>query len=181
MVAEYLSSRGLTLPDDVAGRVVRYHPALKYNGNTFGGMISLFRDIKTNSPCGVQRTFLDSDGRKVGRTMLGRTKHAAIKINADEDVTSGLAISEGFESGLAGRLGRFRPVWATGSAGGITKFPVLAGIEAITILGEVGDGGANHRASQTCAARWVSAGQEAFIVTPLVGGDLNDAWCEVAR
>jgi putative DNA primase/helicase len=180
VVADYLSSRELMLPDDVAAGVIRYHPSLKYNGNTVGGMVALFRDIKTNIPCGVQRTFLDGEGCKLGRAMLGRVKHAAIKIDADEDVTLGLTIGEGFETGLAARLAGFRPVWATGSAGGITNFPVLAGVEALTILGEVGDGGVNHRASQTCAARWMDAGKEAFIVTPLVGDDLNDAWREVA-
>lgn len=181
VVADYLSSRGLTLPDDVAVGVVRFHPALKYDGTTFGGMVTLFRDFKTNAPCGIQRTFLDGDGRKLGRKMLGRTKHAAIKIDGDEDVTIGLTIGEGFETGLAARLAGFRPVWATGSAGSINNFPVLAGVEALTILGEVGDGGVNHRAGQSCAARWMDAGQDAFIVTPLVGDDLNDSWREAAR
>ena len=31
VVEHYLSSRGLTIPYDVAGGVVRYHPALKHN------------------------------------------------------------------------------------------------------------------------------------------------------
>ena len=180
MVEGYLESRGLTLPDDVADGVVRFHPALKYNGSILGGMVALFRDIKTNTPCGVQRTFLDQDGRKVDRWMLGRAKQAAIKIDADDNVTMGLTIGEGFETSLAARLAGVRPVWAAGSKGSIAKFPVLAGVEAITILGEVGDRGANHRASQECANRWIEAGQEAFIVTPLLGNDLNDAWREVA-
>jgi putative DNA primase/helicase len=181
IVNGFLLSRGLMLPDDLAGDIVRYHPALQYNGKTHGGMVTLFRDIRSNTPCGVQRTFLDADGRKLGRAMLGRMKHAAIKIDADENIAVGLTISEGFETGLAARLAGFRPVWAAGSAGGITNLPVLAGVEALTILGEVGDGGANRRASQTCAHRWIAAGQEAFVVTPLVGEDLNDAWREVAQ
>ena len=181
VVADYLSSRNLTLPDEVACSVIRFHPTLKYNGNTFGGMVALFRDIQTNLPCGVHRTFLDAQGGKLDRAMLGRVKQSAIKIDADENVTMGLTIGEGFETCLAAWLAGFRPIWAVGSAGGIAKFPVLAGIEAITILGEVEDGGANHRASQACAARWIEAGQEAFIATPLVGDDLNDAWREVAR
>ena len=47
------------------------------------------------------------------------------------------------------------------------------------MLGEVGDGGANHRAAQACAARWIEAGRDAFMVAPQVGGDLNDVWREV--
>jgi hypothetical protein len=180
VVEHYLSSRNLSLPEDVAGGVVRFHPSLKYNGCLVGGMVTLLRDIKTNAPCGIQRTFLDAAGVKIKRAMLGRAKHAAIKIDPDENVTMGLTIGEGFESSLAARLAGFRPVWALGSAGAIANFPVLPGIDAITILGEVGDRGANHRASQECANRWIEAGQEAFIVTPLLGGDLNDAWREVA-
>jgi hypothetical protein len=181
VVADYLSSRGLTLPDDVAGSVVRFHPALPYNGGIALGMVALFRDIHTNTPCGLHRTFLDVRGGKLGRAMLGRVKRAAIKIDADENVTIGLTIGEGFETSLAARLAGFRPVWAVGSAGGISNLPVLTGVEAITILGEVGDGGANQRATRTCADRWIKAGHEALVVTPLLGDDLNDAWREVAR
>jgi hypothetical protein len=180
VVERYLSSRGLTLPDDVADSVVRFHPTLKYNGVVVSGMVALFRDIETNAPCGIQRTFLDAAGVKIKRAMFGRAKRAAIKIDADDNVTMGLTIGEGFESSLAARLAGFRPVWALGSAGAIAKFPVLPGIDAITVLGEVGDKGANNRATQTCATRWMNAGQEVFLATPLLGSDLNDAWREVA-
>lgn len=70
-------------------------------------------------------------------------------------------------------------MWVLGSAPAITAFPVLAGVEAITVLGETDDGGANHRAAQGCAARWIEAGREALIVVPQVGVDLNDVWREV--
>jgi hypothetical protein len=181
VVTHYLASRSLTLPDDVAGDVVRFHPALKYNGGLIGGMVALFRDIRTNTPCGVQRTFLDHNGRKVDRRMLGRAKQAAIKIDADENVTMGLTIGEGFETCLAAWLAGFRPVWATGSVSGIAKFPVLPGVEALTILGESGDGGANDRASEVCVNRWIEVGQEVFVARPLIGDDLNDAWREAVE
>ena len=124
----------------------------------------------------IYRTFLEGAGPKLGRKMLGRTRGAAIKLDADETVTLGLHLGEGLETCLAARLAGFRPVWALGSAGAIAAFPVLSGIEAITILGEVGDGGANLLAARACAARWIKAGREAFNVAPLIGGDLNDVW-----
>jgi putative DNA primase/helicase len=142
-------------------------------------MVAVFRDLRTNSPCGVHRTFLDGAGRKLDRKMLGRARDAAIKLDADENVTRGLHIGEGIETCLAARLAGFRPVWAVGSASAIAAFPVLSGIEAITVLGEVGDGGANHRAARACATRWIEAGRDAFVVAPQVGGDLNDIWREV--
>jgi hypothetical protein len=175
----YLASRCLTISNDVAGDVIRFHPNLKFEGACVGAMIALFRDVASDEPCGIHRTFLDGDGRKLYRKMLGRAKGAAIKLDAEESVTLGLHIGEGLETCLAARLAGFHPVWAVGSASAIAAFPVLTGIKAITVLGEVNDGGANHRAAQACAARWIAAGQEAFIVTSLTGGDLNDVWREV--
>jgi len=83
--------------------------------------VALFRDIVTNEPCGIHRTFLDSAGRKLGRKMLGRAGGAAIKLDADEDVTLGLHIGEGIETGIAAQLAGFRPVWALGSANAIEE------------------------------------------------------------
>ena len=180
IVEGYLASRDLTLFEDTPGEVIRFHPTLRFDGELVGGMVALFRDITSNEPCGILRTFLDGAGRKRDRRMLGRTKNAAIKLDADENVTLGLIIGEGLETCVAARLAGFLPVWALGSAGAIAAFPVLCGIEAITILGEVGDRGANNRAVQACAVRWMDAGREAFIVAPLVGSDLNDVWREVA-
>jgi hypothetical protein len=180
VVEAYLGSRELRLSDDLCGEVLRFHPGLKFDGARVLGMVALFRDVATNQPCGLHRTFLESDGRKLGRRMLGRAKGAAIKLDADEDATLGLVIGEGLETSLAARLAGFRPVWALGSAGAIAAFPVLPGIEAITVLGEIDDGGANRRAAQACAARWMAAGQEAFVIAPLTGGDLAEIWRELA-
>jgi hypothetical protein len=179
-VADYLASRSLMLPEGIGGDVIRFHPRLSFSGRAVGAMVALFRDIRTNEPCGIHRTFLDGAGRKLDRKMLGRARAAAIKLDADETVTFGLHVGEGLETCLAARLAGFRPVWALGSASAVAAFPVLSGIEAITVLGEVGDGGASHRAAQACGARWIEAGQEVLVVEPLVGGDLNDVWREVS-
>jgi hypothetical protein len=45
------------------------------------------------------------------------------------------------------------------------RFPVISGIEAVTVLGEVDDSG-NDRAARACAARWMAAGRDAFVVVP---------------
>ena len=179
IVEAYLRSRKLVLHDDLCGEVLRFHTTLNYKGAHAPGMVALFRDIATNEPCGVHRTLLDRDGSKFGRRMLGCAKHAAIKLDADEEVAVGLVIGEGLETGLAARLAGFRPVWALGSAGAIAAFPVPPGIEAITILGEIDDDGANCRAAHACAARWMAAGQNAFVIVPLAGGDLADIWREL--
>ena len=144
-------------------------------------MLALLRDVLTDEPCGVHRTFLDDDGRKLGRKMLGRAKQAAVKLDPNDSVTFGLVIGEGIETCLTARLAGLRPVWCLGSAGGIEYLPVLAGIEAVTILAENDANGANKRAVDVCAKRWRDAGRGVFIVEPLIGNDFSDAWAEAQR
>jgi hypothetical protein len=182
MAEVYLNSRSLPLSEDIAGSVVRFHPRAwcKSVRSELPAMISLFRDILTDEPKAVHRTFLRSDGTKIERKMLGGVRGSAIKIDEDGEVGTGLTIGEGLETCLAARLGYFRPVWALGSAGAIESFPVLSGIESLTVLGETDRTGANERAAQSCADRWLTAGAEVFLVKPKGGGDLNDVLREVA-
>jgi hypothetical protein len=180
IVEHYLTAvRGLRLPDEIAGDVIRFHPALFFKGTHVHAMVALFRDIRTDEPCGIHRVFLDSEGRKIDRWMLGRVGGAAIKLDADENVTLCLTIGEGIETCIAGWLAGFRPVWALGSAGAIGDFPVLPGVEAITLLGKINDGGVNHCAAQACTARWTEAEREAVVIEPVVGDDLNTVWREI--
>ena len=83
--------------------------------------------------------------------MLGPVRGAAIKLDGDAEVAAGLHIGEGLETCMAARALGFKPVWAVGSAGAIRTFPVLPGIEALSILRETDDNGANERAAQACA------------------------------
>ncbi|MCV0387404.1 MAG: toprim domain-containing protein [Nitrobacter sp.] len=180
LAERYLASRRLDLGNDVANRVVRFAPECPWRNDagTFDRrpvMLTAFRTIVGDRLVAVHRTLLSDDGRKLDRRMLGPVAGAAIKVDADENVEQGLAIAEGFETALAGRMLGFRPVWALGSAGAIAAFPVLPGIDALTILAETDDTGANARAAKECGRRWRAAGREIFIATPRVVGDLNDA------
>jgi hypothetical protein len=174
LVEVYLRSRGLSLPDGVAGHVIRFHGSLRYDGERRPGMVCLFRDIHTDEPCGIHRTFLDADGTKIDRRMYGQAAGAAIKLDADENVMQGLHIGEGVETCIAAMLAGYRPTWALGSAGGIAKFPLLAGVDAISILTERNDNGANERAVDELNERW--AERDVFVIEPLIGDDINDAW-----
>ena len=142
-------------------------------------MVAVMRNIKSDAITGVHRTRLTADGSKVGRRMLGIASGSAIKLDADEAVTMGLTVGEGIETCLAARHLGFRPVWALGSVGAIAAFPVLAGIEGLTILAEKDDSGASQRAVQECGKRWHDAGREVVIVEPKAG-DINDALREAA-
>ena len=54
-------------------------------------------------------------------------------------------------------------------------FPVLAGIEALTILVDHDENGAGQHAAVKCASRWADAGKEVIRLTPgKCGVDFND-------
>jgi hypothetical protein len=86
----YLNSRSLILNDySDWHRVLRFHPSCPFGPDRAPAMIALMRDVMTNEPRCVQRTRLAPDGSKIARQMLGPAKGAAIKIDADHDVTMG--------------------------------------------------------------------------------------------
>lgn len=129
-IAEYylFAQRGLRLDSDIDWHgVLRFHPRLQLDGKYVPGMVALMRDILTNEPRGIQRTFLTTEGRKITRRMLGPAKNCAIKL--DHVHGSTLAIGEGLESTLSGRVFGYSPAWAVGSAGGIASFPAIDGVE----------------------------------------------------
>jgi hypothetical protein len=172
----YLTSRGVWLDEDLS-HCLRFHGALP-RGKTekHAGMVALMRDTVTNEPTGIHRTYLLPNGKPVlnergekDRRMLGPA--GIIKLDAHEDVTHGIHIGEGIETCLAAMQLGYRPVWALGSAGEIERFPVLAGIEAITVFVE-NDITSSHAADVICK-RYENAGCEALISAP-PEGDWND-------
>jgi hypothetical protein len=106
--------------------------------------------------------------------MLGHA--GVVRLVPDAEVTLGLGLAEGVETGLAVMQGfGWRPVWAAGSAGAIKDFPVLRGIEALTVFADADDGGAGMAAARACAARWAAAGRDARIAAAPRDRDFNDA------
>jgi putative DNA primase/helicase len=174
LAEHYLNQhRGLALPDDLCGRVVRFHVRCPWEKERRPCMVTAFRSIVDDTLVAIQRTLLAEDGRKLGRMTLGPCGGAAIKLTADEDVGEGLHIGEGFETTLTAYALGFRPTWALGAVSAIGDFPVLAGIDALTILGETDKKGSNAKAVADCGARRTAAGREVLLVTP-PAGDLND-------
>jgi putative DNA primase/helicase len=133
-----------------------------------------FRDIRTDEPRAISRTFINDAGMKIERKFLGPVAGCAVKLDADEEVTNGLHIGEGVETTMTARQAEYRrPAWALGSAGAIAAFPVLSGIECLTLLAEHCD--VSARAIKQCGDRWHEAGREVLINEPIGGKDLNDA------
>jgi putative DNA primase/helicase len=160
----YLESRGIVEDPDTES--LRWHAPTR-------AMLALFRNIITDEPQAVSRTFINPNGTKRERKFLGPVKGAAIKLDADEEVTNGLHIGEGIETCLSARLLGLRPTWALGSASAIAAFPVLDGVECLSLLREHDE--ANKRGADACGTRWHAAGREVVDIRPIAGKDLNDS------
>jgi putative DNA primase/helicase len=156
IVERYLASRRLDLPEEIGADVLRFHPACPFGNERLPCMVAVYRTIDKDLPVAVHRTALSANGQKIGRKMLGPVAGAAIKLDADADVTMGLVVGEGIETTLT-----------------IAAFSVLSGIEALTILAEAGKPSAD--AVQICGQRWSEAGREVIVVSPRMGADINDA------
>ena len=115
---------------------LRYHPVHRM-------VVALMTDPVTNEPTGIHRTLLNPEGKKIERKMLGR--QGVIRITPDEDVTYGLGIAEGVEDAIAVALD-WGPAWAATSAGAIERFPVLSGIDHLTIFADSDGPGLQGRA-----------------------------------
>lgn len=176
LAERYLAARGLRLPADAP---LRFHPAA-WRNRAFGppapAMIGLMTEPETAAPCGVHVTYLRPDGS--GKAEGGRPKVmfgavGVIRLVPDDEVTLGLGLAEGIETALAvmQRAG-WSPVWAATSAGAMARFPVLAGIEALTLFADADGPGLD--AARGCAGRWAAAGREAQLLVP-PKGDWNDA------
>jgi putative DNA primase/helicase len=172
----YLASRGIVgLPVGVDGAVLRFHPACPFGDMRVSCMVAIMRDIRNNEPRAIYRTALTPTAEKIGRMALGPKTGAAVKLSSDEDVTQGLAVGEGVETVLSAmRLG-FCPAWALGDAGNVRDFPLLSGIDCISIIVDNDENGTGQRAALECSRRWTEAGREVFRVIPdRCGDDMNE-------
>jgi putative DNA primase/helicase len=141
-------------------------------------LIMAFRNILTGEFQTIHRTRLPHIGPKPQRCVHSPIPGGAIMLTPYAEVMAAgeVAISEGWESGLAAmRLGEAN-VWSVFNSGGVQNFPVLDGIRSLTILAEHND--ANKAAREICRRRWRDAGREVFFSLPEHGDDFNDELME---
>jgi putative DNA primase/helicase len=177
----YLQSRGLDLEPDLCGRVLRFHPQCPFGpGTKAPALIARFSPIANDPgedapPVALLRVGLEEHGHKIGKKMLGPVAGAAIKLDADEDVTYGLGICEGLEDALDVRQRGWRPIWALGSADAIKTFPLLAGVDALTIFADNDPNKVGLDRARACADTWRSACRAVAILPPRGAKDWNEA------
>lgn len=154
------------------GGSLRWHGGERIPG-AIGAMLALMTHPVTGEPTGVHRTYLDPDLKRITRMMLG--PKGIVRLWPDDAVTMGLAIGEGIESTLAGVILTDRcPAWAALDAGQLAGFPVLAGIECLTIFVDHDLNRTGQDAADQCAARWGGAGVQVDLLTPNRPADFND-------
>jgi hypothetical protein len=184
----YLAKRGIDLDalPDLDG-AVRFHPRCPFRTVHHPCVVALFRNIISDKPMGIHRIAVDpATVTKIERLSLGPTVGCAIKLYADAEVTQGLCIAEGLETALSGaaiihRGTPLTPMWALGGTAGLADLPVLAGVDALTILVDhdkispkTGER-PGEAAARQCAERWAEAGREVTLLTPRrEGADFND-------
>jgi hypothetical protein len=167
----YLASRKLSLPPELSGEVLRFHPTCPWERDHVPCLVAAFRSIGGNTITGIHRIRLDQPDRwpKAERKMLGPVAGSAVKL---DPAGKSLVVGEGVETCMAARQLGFRPVWAIGSCGGIKDFQPVDGVDALTILGE-NDNGANHRAAAECCRKWQPRNVDLF-APPAGFKDVND-------
>ena len=134
---------------------LRWHPGIR-------ALVGLMTDPASGEPIGVHRTYLDANGAKIERKMLGR--QGVVRLSADDTVSVAVGLTEGLEDGLAVLLSGWSPIWAATSAGALAKFPVLAGIESLTLFADADSAG--MQSADACRDRWINAGREVVIAAP---------------
>lgn len=171
----YLEARRCCIPPTDGD--LRCHPALKHpTGYTGAALVGLITDAVTCQPLSLHRTWIRADGRKADidppRLLLGghRKQGGAIRLWPNEAATMGLGIAEGIETALS-LAWAHTPVWACIDAGNLAAFPVLPGIEVLTIGAD--NDAAGTAAASACAARWADDDREVYI-TKQTENDLND-------
>jgi len=156
-------------------QVFRYHPECPFDGERQVCMLALVRHIKTDAPIAIHRTALTKDDhpQRIGRMSLGPVGGGAIKISPDFEVHSGLLIAEGIETVLsASKIFQFKPAWSVVDAGNLKKFPVLSGVECVTIA--VDNDPAGKEAAAECTRRLLDAGTEVITARTNKANDFND-------
>jgi hypothetical protein len=159
------------------------------HGQHLGAIIGILTDPVTGERTGgITRTYIHQ-GVKIGKakSLGGVGRLGIIRLSPDEEILGGLHICEGIESALSLMQMGFCPMWAAGSTSQLKAFPVLAGVECLTIIADhdiADEAGkqASQQAARETRQRWANAGRETVMKIPKrPGEDANDILKRRAR
>jgi hypothetical protein len=177
--AAYLAARGIDLTEVPGHGGLRWHKRCPWGSGTAPCIVARYTNAVTAAPRGIWRRPTNGEKPK----SLGPTGGCVIELWPRELVVEGalVVLGEGVETTLAAatrltwRGHYLRPAWASGSAGGMAGFPVIACVESIILLVDHDDNRTGELASEQCEVRWLAAGRETQRLMPEgVGEDFND-------
>ncbi|ONF46457.1 DUF7146 domain-containing protein [Methylobacterium radiotolerans] len=171
----HFRQRRVTCADDIAGSVLRFHPACPFGQTRMPAIVACMRDITTGELRAIHRTALSAKGQKIDRKMLAPAAGTAIMFDRLDD-SGFLVVGEGWETVLTAREHlELRPAWALGSSVAIGNLPVLDGVRTLIVLGENDRSGASAAAVERVGRRWQDAGRRVEVIWPPAGAsDIND-------
>jgi hypothetical protein len=190
LAERYLIKRGIDLdqlPNDMAD-VLRWHSRCPWKRGHAPCLLALWTDVISGEPKAIHRTAISPQPERIDRMSLGPTRGCVvIRLWPDGSVEQGLVLDEGIETTLAAatciehRGTLLCPAWAAGCVGHMRCFPVLPGIEALTLLVDndpLDPKTGRHPgqdAAAECRQRWRAAGREATRLLPrIVDTDFAD-------
>lgn len=173
VVEVYLRRRGCAMPE--ADEIRYLKPWSQY---PWPRMVARVTDAMTGAPISLHFTALSLDGSgkapiaKPKLLLRGHRKAGGV-VRLCGDVTLGLGLGEGLETCLSVMVTGWRPVWCAIDAGNIAAFPLLAGVDCLTVFADHDPAG--MKAAMACQQRWRAAGRECTIAAPPAAGtDWND-------
>jgi phage/plasmid primase-like uncharacterized protein len=178
----YFANRGIDINQVPAQGSLRFHSRCPWGKGSTPAIIGRFTTALGNELRGIWRRPISGEKPKT----LGPIAGCVIRLWPDEAVEGRLVLGEGPETVLAAAIcishrgTLLQPAWAAGGAANVKTFPVLSGIESLTLLvdndlPDQHDRRAGQEAAAACAARWCAAGREVIRLTPkALGTDFND-------
>ena len=182
---EYLRNCEIDVAEIPRHADIRWHASCPWQKRVMPCLVARLTDAKTAEPKAIQRIgALDSNNTE--KLSLGPTAGCVVRLWPDEEVAQGLVIGEGVKTTLAAatrvhfRGTLLRPAWATCGSSNLANFPILAGIDCLTILTDHDDAGI--KAAAECAQRWNKAGREIFrLKSPIPNFDFADIAKEISK
>jgi hypothetical protein len=178
----YFAKRQIVINAVPAHGGLRFHPHCPWGKAVIPAIVGRFTTALENEPRGIWRRPITGETPMT----LGPVGGCVIRLWPENTVDRRVVLGEGVETVLAAAIcishrGKLlQPAWAAGGAGNVMKFPVLPGIEALTLLVDNDDADRHGRrrgqeAAAECAARWSAAGRKVIRLTPkAIDADFND-------
>jgi phage/plasmid primase-like uncharacterized protein len=163
----WLEGRGIDL-SEAPNHGLRFHAECPYEGSPSApSVIARYSDALTGEPKGIRRRPILAGHKAI---TLGPMRGCVIRLWPV--IGEYLCIAEGIETALYAatrrtiRGERLTPMWATGSAGNMQRFPVLPTVRRLMILADNDENNTGQNAAAECAKRWTAAGREVIISIP---------------